>query len=909
MLIETKLRVPAASAGAFRRPALLDILARAELQRLALIEAPAGFGKTTLLAQWAADLKGRGKTVAWFSAEAADNRIDRFLAYLIGALQRADADFARNLSALIDTAPIPPVETVLSTLVNALTLREADLIVVIDDFHCLDAPDIRAFVEALLGYAPPQLHLVLAARDQGVLQMSGLRARGQMVQLDDGTLRFTLAETEQLLNDSRDLGLSTAEIALVQHRTEGWPAGLHLAGLSLEDRVGRSDFLSRFSGSDGAVADFLVHEVLDNLPADLLDFLLTTSILERFTAPLADALTGNRDGAAMIGRVEAANLFLIALDRDRSWFRYHALFADLLRGELARRRPDGATALHLAAARWLAGAGFTSEAVDHALRAGDTALATGMVEALCMPLITSRSIAQVRGWLARLPDAVIEARPRLMLAQVWVHFHTSQPGPGARILGRARRAIAAQRQAGLIDAATAADLDAEIRVLTAGVLSAADHSRLAVRMGQHSLPVVPRHLHFVHGVLHNVMAFSQYSLGNLAAARLCCLVALESHAAAPSAFGMVYSELLLGLADKAAGDLAAALQRFARASRLARDSDGPGSYSDAMVGIFEAEILYERDDLAGAAALVDLHRPLIEECGLVVHDMTCKLLVARLAASRGETDAALTVLEAAEHRGVRNRYRRLFAGALHERIRLLVGRGDVQLARLILSSRGIDEAWLTDARAQRPASELEHLALARVLIGEGRPQAAVRLLDRLGEPMRRDGRMRRLMQVRVLAAIAAYRADNALAALAAIAETVGLAAPQGALRTLIDEGPALHGVLAFGLERIPGWKKPDSPARQFVDRLLAGPRAATPPVARGNGQPLFGTPQLSPREIDIARLLGQGCGNREIGAALALAPDTVKWHLKNIFGKLGVANRTQAVLRLQELGLAAQGAT
>lgn len=576
MLIETKLLVPTVVSGALQRPALLAALGQAEHQRLALVEAPAGFGKTTLLAQWATDLRDRGHSVAWFSADPADNRIDRFLAYLVAALQRADASFAGNLPALIDTAPVPPVETTLSTLVNALSRRDRDLIFVIDDFHCLDAPEICAFVQELLGYAPPQLHLVLATRGQTAMQMAGLLARGHLVHLDDSTLRFTLAETEQYLNQGRKLGLSGAELALVQHRTEGWAAGLHLAGLSLVDPAGRSDFLSRFSGTDGAIADFLVHEVLNQLDPDLLDFLLTTSVLGQFTAPLADALTGNSDGTLMIGRVEAAKLFLTALDRGRTWFRYHTLFADLLRRELARRRPDDISALHFAAARWLAGAGLTSDAVDHALAAGERLFAAELVENCCMPLIVSRNIAQVRNWLSRLPDEVIHERPRLMLAQVWVHFHTSQPGPGARLLGRARRAIAAQRRDGLLSAAEGADLAAEIRVLNAGVLSAADQSRLAIRMGEHCLPTVPRHMHFNFGVLHNVMAFSHYSLGNLFAARLACLTAIEHHAAVPSAFGLVYSELILGLADKAAGYLDKALTHFARATRLARESDGAG---------------------------------------------------------------------------------------------------------------------------------------------------------------------------------------------------------------------------------------------------------------------------------------------------------------------------------------------
>lgn len=898
MLIQTKLQIPSFGAGILLRPGLLAALDGATVRRLTLAEAPAGFGKTVLLAQWAGQIAGSDRTVAWFTAEPADNRIDRFMSYLIGALHRADAALARDLPALIETAPNPPVETLLASLVNVLANHPRDVCLVIDDFHHLDAPEIGDFVQALLSHAPRQLHLLLATRTAQGVRLAGLRARGQLIHLDENALRFTLAETGRLLNGSRELGLTDVEIALVQHRTEGWAAALNLAGLSLEDRAGRSEFLRRFSGAEGAVADFLAQEVLASLDGDLLDFLLRTSILDRFTAPLADAVTGQGNAAAMIARIEAANLFLMPLDRDREWFRYHALFAELLRGVLARRMRQSVPNLHLAAARWLAGAGQTSDAVDQALLAGDSALAAELVRQACMPMIMSRSIAQVRDWLSRLPEAVINAHPRLMLAQVWVYFHSSRPHEGVRVLGRARRAIARQIEDGRLDAADAAELGAEIRVLNAGVLSAADHSKLALVMAERCLPEIPGQYHFLAGVLLNVMAFCHYSLGHLAEARRACVLALERHALAPSAFGTVYSELILGLVEKAAGQLDAAQSRFARATTLARDSEGPGSYSEAMVGIFEAEILYERGDLASVEAMVARHRPLIAECGLVVHDLACTLLMARLSAAAGRTDEAMARLEATERQGLKARYRRLFAGALHERIKLLVARGDVEMARLILTTRGVDEAWLTDARALRPVSEFEHVALARVLIAEDRAPTALRLLDRLADAIRRDGRTRRLAQVRALAAIAAYRSDEPVAALGAIAEAVGLTAPHLALRSLVDEGSAIRDVMMFGLERIPAWRRSGSTQRAFVESVLAAiPAAAGQPATPRH-------PDMSPREGEVARLLALGYANREIGVELAMAPDTVKWHLKNIYGKLGAANRTQAVLKLQQIGLA-----
>jgi len=378
--------------------------------------------------------------------------------------------------------------------------------------------------------------------------------------------------------------------------------------------------------------------------------------------------------------------------------------------------------------------------------------------------------------------------------------------------------------------------------------------------------------------------------------------ARDSHALAASVFGIVYSDLILGLAEQAAGKLRKAHEYFQRAIREARDILGPGSYAEAMVGVFEVDLHYEWDDIVGAERLLQQHRQVIEECGLVVHEMACKLNVARLAASHGRDDEALAVLEAAERQGLRTRYRRLFASALHERVRLLLGRGDVQSARLALKNRGIRETT-TDIGSWRPAREPEQMALARVLLAEGRPEAALRILDRLAERLRRDGRLQRLTQVRAIAAVAAHGAGDALSALAAVVDAVSLSAPEGALRSLRDEGQAFLDVVAFARHRIPSWKT-TSETGAFVEQLLAGRQRPAAGAAQTRLAPM---PQFSSREADVARLLSSGQTNREVAKALAMAPDTVKWHLKNIFGKLSVSNRTQAVLRLQEMGVTPEG--
>ena len=898
MFIETKLHPPELRSGLIERPDLERQLGQVMHGKLTIVSAAAGFGKSTLLGQWLGRLTGA--CWGWLSLDQGDNELSRFLEYLVAALQRAASSIARDVPALLKSSPVLPIDSVMTIIVNDLARYGKDVVLVLDDSHVLTSPGITGFLEALLTYAPPGFHLVLATRGEIPLKVANMRVRGQMVRIDDASLRFSLAETRAFLNRLRGLALSEADVALLQHRTEGWIAALQLAALSLENRPDKSDFINSFSGTDRDIADFLMQDVLGRLREPVIDFLLKTSVLDRMSAQLVEAVTGGSDAAALLGEVDQANLFVIRLDQHRVWYRYHHLFQNLLLSLLRQRQPELVAQLHRKAALWLTGNGFTVDAVHHALAAGDNALAASLVETCCMPLIREGHITRVRAWLASLPEDLVNSQPRLQLAQVWILFHMSRAVPAAAILKSARNDIARAEKEGSLSPREQTELRSELQALTAGVISAADRSRTAARLAQAWLARFPEGQHFSRGTLGHVLGFSLYSLGELEAARLACLRARDSHALANSVFGVVYSDLIIGLSEQAAGRLMAAHEQFSRATRHAREALGPGSYAEAMVGIFVVELLYECDDIPGAERLLEEHRQIIEECGLVVHEMACKLNVAKLAACRGRSDEALSVLESAERQGMATRYRRLFAAALHERVRLLLQRGDAAAARLALKGRGIDEGWIASPRSWRPASEPEHIALARVLSAEGRPEAALRILEKLTERLRREGRLHRFAQVRAVAAVAAHQSGDALSALAAIVDVVSLCAPQKAVRTLLDEGAPLLDVLAFGRGRIPSWKTGSEPG-QFVERLLSGHQRIEREEALARSRPKAS--HFSQREAELARLLSRGQSNRELAVALNMAPDTVKWHLKNIFGKLGVSNRTQAVLRLQEFGL------
>lgn len=896
--IETKFEIPVLLPRLVARGALISQLDRVLEGRLAVISAPAGFGKTTLLGQWCQTAINRGMDVAWLSLGEGENELGRLLDHVIRALGRVSEQLVANLPAIVEASPTLPVDVILTRLINGVAAWKRDIVLAIDDAHFLTNPEVGAILDALLAYAPPNLRVLLATRGAVPVKVATLRMRGLMVRLDEAALRFSLEEAVSFLNGCRGLSLAEADILALQNRTEGWIAALQLASLALTEigSANRARFLHQFSGASGDIADFLMQDVIGRLPSDILDFLLRTSILDWFDADLAEALSGQADAEARLKDIEGANLFLVPLDPERTLYRYHHLFADLLRTLLRQRHAGDLAFLHRTAARRLAARALPADAVHHALAAGDTEEAAALVEACCMPLIRQSHLSRVQEWLARLPDVVIQNRPRLLLAKVWIEFQISRPRSAAAALRRARDSLAAARREGRLDPIEDRALAAELSVLTAGVFSSAERSRSAVRLAEARWSSIPEDLPFLRGTLGNILAYSQYSLGDYGRARQACLIARDSHAEAQSVFGVVYSDLILGLIEKGAGNLGLADEHFSRATRRAEETLGPGSYAEAMAGIFRVELHYEWNELAEAEALLTRHRPLIEECGLVVHDIACKLHVARLAAARSQIDEALAVLERAERQGVKSRYRRLSATALNDRVRLLVLRGETTLARHVLAARGISEDWARRPEARRQACELEHVALARLLIAENRPEAAIHLLDPLAERVRHEGRLRRLAQIRAVTAIAAYRTGDGLATLAAIVDAVEICRRQGALRALIDEGEPLRDVLLFGREKVPSWRS-RSEVAAYLDRVIGtGPMPDATERRRIKTRPRF-----SPKESDVARMLMGGMSNRDLAASLDMASDTVKWHLKNIFSKLGVENRTQAVLRLREM--------
>ncbi len=907
-LIGTKYRLPPLNAAAVDRRRLHALLARAEGSRLTTIAAPAGFGKTTLLLQWARRLETEAVPVAWLSLDEDDDEVGRFLCYLIAAIQAAQPRLGKGAVSLLRSSPNLPVAPALASLVNDLSRIEGRFTVMLDDVHWLTQPALLQALESLLTYAPASVHFVLAGRGALPLAAARLKVRGQVTELDEADLRFDLDETQEFLNTQRALALSSADLVVLQHRTEGWAAGLQLASLSLERRVERSAFIDSFSGTDRDIADFLASDVFTRQPRALQDFMLRTAFLKRMNADLAGALADltPSEAADMLKRIERAGLFLVPLDSEERWFRYHHLFSDFLRHQMMRRQPEAIPELHLRAAAWLEAAGETADAIHHLLAADAGEAAADKVEACAMDLIRQSHMLRLNDWLRRLPEALVQRRPRLLLSLVWLQFQFNRPIEAARALRLARQAIAHSAP----DEAQRLQWQSELRVLMCGVVSASDRSARARALARRWIPDLPEDQPFLSGALKNILAYCEYSLGNLAAAREACHAARRSHVRSQSLLGLVYADLILGLTEKAAGDLKEAGGLFTRARSIADESLGAGSYAAALVGVFQGELHYEWNNLEVAARSLDEYRDIVEESALMAHETVAAVLGARLEAAQGRIDAALASLDRGERRhGTRVHHTRLGAGLLHERVRLLLSRDDRMGARLAIQNFGIDADTGQFSRpvAPVPSSDLERLALARLWIAEGRSAAAVATLDSLAARLAQQGRGRRLLQVRLLSAIAGLKAGSNDAAERALLASIVEARRQNLLRSLLDEGAPVAELVERLRRRCAGRAAADligselEPVRRYLDRLASafGSQRLGPARARPDHPALH----LSQRELEVVKLLCNGFSNHQLSRQLAISPDTVKWHLKNIFGKLGVDNRSQAIVAAERLGL------
>lgn len=882
-MLTTKLRIPRARADAVPRPRIAARLDSGADARLTLVAAPAGFGKTSALAGWLA-WPVRPRPVAWLSLDGGDADPSVFARYLVAAIERAvPASTAPANAALEGGASL---HDVVGALIGSLDAAESELVLVLDDLHLVTdatatgtdpagAAVVLDAVELLVDRLPPGVQLVIATRADPPLPLARLRARGELVELRAADLRFTDDEASAFLTDTMGLDIRPADVAALDARAEGWIAALQLAALTVRDTTDPHAAIARFAGDDRHVVDYLVEEVLERQVAEVRDFLLATAILPRLRGDLVDAVTGRTDGAAMLDALDRGNLFVVPLDDRREWYRYHHLFAEMLRaragdGEDARDR-------HRRAATWFEAHGETEDALHHLLAAQTHEAAAVVLEGLVPQLRRTRREAAIVHWVEALPTEVRRAHPRLMIALAGARLSTGRLDGVEELLAEAEQhAPAAEGSAirgevALYRAARAlatGDLDEAQRQATV----AADITAADPQLGS--------------GPAAGILGLVRWTRGDLPGAESAWRESIDGLARSGHHADTLGGRIALGEILLTQGRLGDAIAEFRRGLEVATASEPPlRGAADMHVGLGDA--LRERGELAAAREQLERAEALGEFAGLPQNRHRRRVALARLRAAEGDPAGALTVLDEAAELYTPDFFPDMRPIAA-ERVRLLLALGRVVDAR--------DWAARTErATGRRPAplDEFAALQVARVHLTDPEradPDAATALLDRLDADALAGGRAGSRLRIRVLGALARQANGRAPDALEHLAETLRLSEPEGWVHVIADEGAPIARLLAALAKRR---------ATPYLRRLLD---AATTTRAADADQTGLAAP-LSARELDVLRLLDSGLSGADIARELSISLNTMRSHTKSIFVKLGVTSRPAAVRRASELGL------
>lgn len=866
-VLTTKLYVPRPRARSIPRPTLIAKLNAGLREKLTLISAPAGFGKSTLVSQWLAET---AVPVAWVSLDALDGELPVFLTYLVAALQTVHPRIGTGLLDVLESPQLPPVETLLTVLLNDLANLPAQMVLVLDDYHVLESPEIDTALAFLIDHLPPLVHLVIITREDPQLPLARLRARGEMIELRAADLRFSMDEVAAFFNQLMGLELSADDIYLLGERTEGWVAGLQLAALSLQGVENRDQFIQSFAGTHHFVLDYLVEEVLNRQTPGLQRFLLQTSILERLCGALCDAVTCDEGlpGQETLETIYQANLFLLPMDGERRWYRYHHLFAEFLRQRLHLRATVAEiNALHIRASEWYAARGFEVEAFQHAAQAGDIDRAQRLITGKGVPLYFRGAARPVLRWLASLPQSALDARPAL-----WVTYASALTVTGQQINSVEEKLQAAE--AALSDAEMdqhTRDLIGHIATIRAMLAGPRYDVETMQAQARRALKYLSEDNSPVRTMAMWVMGLACQYRGERAQAKQYYAQAVSISQASGNIMVTIAALTCLGQMQEAENQLFLARQSYQRVLELVGDPPWPTA-CEAYLGL--GRLYYQWDDLTQAEEHARQGDALGRQIENVDTPVACGVLRARVRIAQGDLEGAAAMLAATEQFAREHNFLNQMPLVVAENVRVLLLQGNVSAAARLADEHGL------------PVSQAR-VALARQDYG-----AALATLATVRQQVEVKQWLDDRLQVLVLEALACAGQGDRELARARLDEALAMAAPGGFIRVFVDEGPLMATLLSDAVGR--------GVLPSYTGRLVAafpGQTAHQQAVAQPLVEP------LSERELEILRLLAAGLSNRQISERLFLALSTVKGHNRNIYAKLQVQRRTEAIARARELGL------
>ncbi|WP_158602060.1 LuxR C-terminal-related transcriptional regulator [Pararobbsia silviterrae] len=904
VLVESRLAAPQLATALLARPGLSALLHSGLGKRLLSITAPAGYGKTTALAQFAAQAETLGVTVAWLSLEEEDNDPLLFFRYLASALRHADARLGRSVLAQTAGGSVVSTEAVAASMLGDLSAVEGRLLLVLDDFHLVHDEGLHRQVEWLIAHLPPTIGVAIASRTRLPLSLSPWRVRNQLLELDATHFGLALDEAADFVGIVSGAPLNRAQIQALHDRTEGWIAGLQLASLALRESGDRSAFVRDFSGTDRDITDYLGEHVLDSLPPDVRDFLLDTAGLERFSAELCDEVRSRGDSHAMLAEVQARNLFLSGLDRTRTWFRYHHLFADYLRGRTRERPADASRAISLRASAWFQRHGLLREAIRYAFDGLDLERAADLVADFSAELVQHRGEhATLLGWLARLPQHLVYARPTIRVGHAWS-------------LAMTRRYAEAEQELRALEHACHENGDDTLRCMVEMIRCvywAHVGEPLQAKAGSEIwLKSWPRADAFCTGVVANVLASACCATDAFEQGDKALAIARRSFSETRADYGLAWAAALAAMLAMRHGDYDDASKQARAGLVVVERSLGVASYAGSMLALLAAEICYEQGNLPGAKTFLEIGLPFVDDHGLIEMTTAGYLTRARLLHLAGDVALADSCLLEGESLGHRLRLPRLALILSAERCALRLRNGSIEDAQKLARSYGLigyDPGAPNQALSNsEDCVRLIQLRLRMSATQTNTANVAGAFNDALRQAMR-DNHRAQVARLLVLKAVHHYRTQEGAQALRMLDEALDHAARCGLVRSVVDSDPiVLEMIEAIRSNRADRQVESRglAPDAYLQTLLTAGGRTLTPNATSATpsaGVDTATTEPLTERELKVLRLLKTGLGNRELARSLFVSEATVKWHLHNIFAKLGVKNRTSALARAEQNSL------